>query len=42
MFKYQEEILASEVNEIVANYGFRRDNLLRILQELNDKYNYLT
>lgn len=42
MFKYQEEILANEIKNIVAKYEFKRDNLLRILQDLNDKYNYLS
>ncbi|HPP87871.1 MAG TPA: NAD(P)H-dependent oxidoreductase subunit E, partial [bacterium] len=42
MFRYQEEILANEIKSIVEKYGNKRENLLRILQELNDKYNYLS
>ncbi len=42
MFKYQEEIIGSEVKEIIGKHEFRRDNLLRILQDLNDKYSYLS
>jgi len=42
MFKYQEEILAGEVTAVVNKYERKRENLLRILQDLNDKTHYLT
>ena len=42
MFKYQEDILSNEVKTVVEKYGNRRENLLRILQDLNDKYDYLS
>ena len=42
MFKDQEEILAGEVTAVVNKYERKRENLLRILQDLNDKTHYLT
>ncbi len=42
MFKYQEEILGNEVSEVVKKFENKRENLLRILQELNDRYHNLS
>jgi len=42
MFKYQEQFLSNEIKKIIDKNEGKRERLLQILQELNNKYNYLT
>ena len=42
MFKYQKQFLSNEIKKIIDKNEGKRERLLQILQELNNKYNYLT